>query len=266
MKANNPIGIFDSGIGGLTVAKELVKQLPNENIIYFGDKAYFPYGDKSQGFLIERALKITDFLLAQNCKIILIACNTASALTFDAVQKHVANCALVANVIDPTVKFLGENFAGKHLGMIATKQTVNSKTYERKISALKKGITLSSIATPVLTVAIEEGFLGTIVIDDLLKIYLSENSLQGIEGMILGCTHYPLVQREVEKFYNDAIPVIDPAAVVVKQLKQELISHQLLNGDSGSSRRFYVSDDPTALNHRTSLFFPEPITLEYYRL
>jgi glutamate racemase len=266
MKANNPIGIFDSGIGGLTVVKEVVSQLPNEDIIYFGDKAYFPYGDKSKKFLEERAVKITDFLLAQECKMIMIACNTASAVAFDVVKQRSQLAALAANVIDPTIKYLGENFAGKHIGLLATKQTVNSKVYDDKIKELNSGITLTAVAAPVLTVAIEEGFLNTVVITDLLQKYLSHETMQGIDALILGCTHYPLVQNEVSSFYGNSIPVINPAAVVVEQLKNQLAINGLLKHDNDSHRRFYVSDDPTFLNQNTQLFFPEPISLEYYRL
>jgi glutamate racemase len=266
MKANNPIGIFDSGIGGLTVVKELVRQLPNEDIIYFGDKAYFPYGDKSKKFLEERALKITDFLLAQNCKMILIACGTASAATYEVVKQRAENSALTANVIDPTISYLSENFARKHIGLLATKQTVNSKVYDDKIDELNLGITLSAVAAPVLTVAIEEGFLNTIVITELLRAYLSRPEIQGIQALILGCTHYPLVQKEISEFYNGSIPVINPAAIVVEQLKEQLSGHDLLNLNADSRRRFYVSDDPADLNNNTELFFSEPIKLEYYKL
>jgi glutamate racemase len=266
MKANNPIGIFDSGIGGLTVVKELIRQLPQEDIVYFGDKAYFPYGDKAKKILEERALKITDFLLAQDCKMILIACGTASAATFDVVKQRSEAVALAANVIDPTVEYLGKNFAGKHVGLLATKQTVNSKVYDDKIKELGAGITLSAVAAPVLTVAIEEGFINSPVIKDLLQEYLSLKSMQGIEALILGCTHYPLVQKEINDFYRNTIPVIDPAAVVVAQLREKLYTNNLLKTNGGSNRQFYVSEDPGFSNSNIALFFPEPITLEYYRL
>jgi glutamate racemase len=265
MKANNPIGVFDSGIGGLTVVKELIKQLPKEDIIYFGDKAYFPYGDKSKAVITERAKKITDFLLEQHCKLILIACNSASAAAFDVVKEKTATEALAANVIDPAIKFLQENFNGKRIGLLATRQTVNSNVYQNKIKQLNSRITLSALATPVLTLAIEEGFINSEVINVLLKEYLACEELQNIQALMLACTHYPLVQKQISAYYNNAIPIIDPAVVVVSQALKDLSDHDLLN-KSGGRRCFYISDDPAAVNSNIRLFFPEIIAFEYLRI
>src|SRR5438477_6819095 len=146
--SKKPIGLFDSGIGGLTVARAIVKTLPNENIIYFGDTAHLPYGDKSTAAIQAYSIKICDMLLKEGCKLILIACNSASAAAFDLVKEYVGSRAMVMNVIDPLVNYVRENFAQKHLGLIGTKQTINSQVHRKKIAALNINTRLSALATP----------------------------------------------------------------------------------------------------------------------
>ena len=179
---NQPIGIFDSGIGGLTVAHALVKYLPKENIIYFGDTAHMPYGDKSTAAIQAYAVKIAHMLLQQKCKLILIACNSASAAAFELVREYIASQALVMNVIDPVIHVLKEHYPKKHIGLIGTRQTVNSSIYKKKIDDLNLGITLSSHATNLLAQAIEE-FGNHRVIDALLEVYLSH--IQNLRTLML---------------------------------------------------------------------------------
>ena len=149
-KASAAIGIFDSGIGGLTVAKAVKEILPMERIIYFGDTAHLPYGDKSTASIQAYAIKIADVLLKAQCKLILIACNSASAAAFELVKAYVASKAGVFNVIDPVVNFLRESQAAKKVGLIGTKQTVKSGVYHQKVNALGQNIQFVSLATPLL--------------------------------------------------------------------------------------------------------------------
>ncbi len=153
-----PIGIFDSGIGGLTVAKAIRNLLPEENIIYFGDTAHLPYGDKSEAAIQAYSIKIADILLKKGCKVIVIACNSASSASYELLKEYVRKDAHIINVIDPMVDFITENYSGKRIGLIGTKRTVQSGIYTRKIEESNHSILLESLATPLLAPMIEEGF------------------------------------------------------------------------------------------------------------
>ena len=168
-KASDPIGIFDSGIGGLTVAREVKTLLPNEQIIYFGDTAHLPYGDKSTAAIQAYSIKICDIFLQRKCKIILIACNSASAAATELVKEYVGKRAKVFNVIEPVVNYIRETYRNCSIGLIGTKQTVGSQVYEKKIQALENNLMLNSIATPLLVPMIEEGFLQGTISQDIIN-------------------------------------------------------------------------------------------------
>jgi glutamate racemase len=153
-----PIGIFDSGIGGLTVAHAITNHLPHESIIYFGDTAHLPYGDKSEAAIQAYSIKIADVLLKRGCKVIVIACNSASSAAYELLKEYVNTQAHVLNVIDPMVDYVATHFQNKKIGLIGTKRTVQSGIYQKKITESKKGIQLSSLATPLLAPMIEEGY------------------------------------------------------------------------------------------------------------
>ena len=188
-KRTNPIGIFDSGIGGLTVAHAVKKLLPHEQIIYFGDTAHLPYGEKSTAALQAYSIKAVDFLLKHNCKIILFACNSASAAAFELIREYTATRAKVIDVIQPVVNYVATRFEGKNVGLIGTRQTINSNAYLQKINQTDKDVRLFSVATPLLASMIEEGFFNDTISKSVIAEYLSDESFQNIEGLILGCTH-----------------------------------------------------------------------------
>lgn len=263
--AAKPIGIFDSGIGGLTVAHALVKHLPKENIIYFGDTAHLPYGDKSTAAIQAYSIKIAQVLLQQECKLILIACNSASAAAYELVKEYIATKALVMNVIDPVVHFIKDNHAHKHIGLIGTRQTVNSHIYKKKIDHLNLGINLSSHATNLLAAAIEE-FGNHAVIDSLLKEYLDQPNLQQADALLLACTHYPIIKDRIQKHYKKSIEIIDSSDIVAQAVKQLLAENNLLNNDGVGSKHFYVSDYTESFAANAKLFFGQDITLEHYPL
>lgn len=264
--STQPIGIFDSGIGGLTVARALVELLPKENIIYFGDTAHLPYGDKSTAAIQAYSVKIAHMLLKQQCKLILIACNSASAAAYELVKEYIASKAHVINVIDPMVYHLRENFVGKNIGLIGTKQTINSNIYKKKVDSLNVGITLKSQATPLLAPLIEEGFVQEKFVDDLLEEYLSNESLTDIDALVLGCTHYPVIKDTISKFYGDKVSIIDSSEIVAKSVKAHLEYENLLNKEGPGTRRFYVSDYTESFAAATKLFFNEEVNLECYPL
>jgi glutamate racemase len=266
---SQPIGIFDSGIGGLTVAQSLVNCLPKENIIYFGDTAHMPYGDKSSAAIQAYAVKIAHMLLQQECKLILIACNSASAAAYELVKEYIGSKAIVMNVIDPTIRCLKEKYEKKHIGLIGTRQTVNSHIYKKKIDELNLNIHLSSHATNLLASAIEE-FGNHNVIDSLLIEYLSNTELQNIDALVLACTHYPVIKNKIAQQYLTAnkkeIEIIDSSEIVAQAVKKQLEKNNLLNANGNSTKHFYVSDYTESFAANAKLFFGKDITLEHYPL
>ncbi|OGT45037.1 MAG: glutamate racemase [Gammaproteobacteria bacterium RIFCSPHIGHO2_12_FULL_41_20] len=264
-RAFQPIGIFDSGIGGLTVAHAVVAHLPKENIIYFGDTAHLPYGDKSAAAIQAYSVKIAHMLLQQQCKLILIACHSASAAAFELVKEYVASKAIVMNVIDPLIQLLHKHYTHKRIGLIGTKQTVNSNIYKKKIDYLNTKITLTTHATNLLAAAIEE-FGNHKIIDSLLAEYLSSPHLQQIDALILACTHYPIIKERITAYYKNTVEIIDSSEIVAKAVKHRLEEDNLLNTDSTGSKLFYVSDYTESFATGAKLFFNQEIELEHYPL
>jgi glutamate racemase len=262
----HPIGIFDSGIGGLTVAHAVTQQLPQESIIYFGDTAHAPWGDKSTAAIQAYSIKICDMLLQQHCKVILMACNTASAAAYELVKEYIGQKAMVFNVIDPVINYLREHYHSKCIGLIGTHQTIQSNTYRKKIDALHTDLTLKALATPLLVPLIEEGFSEHKIMADILKNYLANPELEGIEALILGCTHYPLIKKSIEAFYQHKIPVIDSSKVVAKALKGFLEYHDLCNKTVDTNKRFFVSDYTEPFAACAKVFFQDEVLLERYPL
>lgn len=265
LSASQPIGIFDSGIGGLTVAHALVNHLPKENIIYFGDTAHLPYGDKSTAAIQAYAIKIAHMLLEQECKLILIACNSASAAAYELVKEYIGSKALVMNVIDPTIRLLKEHYAAKRIELIGTRQTVNSHIYKKKIDDLNLNIQLFSYATNLLASTIEE-FGNHKVIDALLETYLSHPELQQVDALVLACTHYPVIKSRIQEYYKKQIEIIDSSEIVAHEVKRQLEKNNLLNLNGTSNKQFYVSDYTESFAINAKLFFGEAITLEKYPL
>lgn len=266
-KATAAIGIFDSGIGGLTVARAVKDCMPNEKIIYFGDTAHLPYGDKSTASIQAYSVKITEVLLKANCKVILIACNSASTAAFELVKAYVASKGDVFNVIDPVVDYLRENYAGKKVGLIGTKQTVNSGVYFQKINKLGENIELAALATPLLAPMIEEGFYKNEVSRVIIKNYLENPDLQELDALILGCTHYPLIKKEIKEFYAEEVEIIDSSEIVARAIRSYLELHNLLNREVGGGKdSFLVSDYTPSFEHATRLFFGKEVSLEKYPL
>jgi glutamate racemase len=261
-----PIGIFDSGIGGMTVASAVTRLLPRENTIYFGDTAHLPYGDKSTAAIQAYSIKICNMLLKQNCKLILIACNSASAAAFELVKEYVGSKAHVMNVIDPVVDYIKEHYNGKTIGLIGTKQTVLSNVYKKKVDTLDKNIQLKSLATPLLAPMIEEGFFDNNISESIISSYLSDQSLKGIEALILGCTHYPLIKNQIASFYSDQVEILDTSEIVANSLRALLDQHYLFNEKGEGKRQFYVSDYTLSFEQSTNIFFGQQIQLEHYPL
>jgi glutamate racemase len=263
MSNNRPIGIFDSGVGGLTVANAIKQILPNENLIYYGDTSHLPYGDKSPETIEHYSRGIAEFLVEENCKVIVVACNSASANAFESVQELVGSGIPVINVIDPVVENVTTNTDYKHVGVIGTKSTINSNTYYNKIISKKSGVLVSSMATPLFVPMIEEGFIFDDISNAIIRNYLSRHDIGGVECLILGCTHYPIIKNQISKFYNFGVDVIDSSKIVAESLRKLLTNRQLENKDANNVfRKFFVSDVTQSFRVISKMFFEEEVDLE----
>lgn len=264
--ATQPIGIFDSGIGGLTVANAISRLLPNEQLIYFGDTAHMPYGDKSKELIRKYAARITDFLLQEkNCKTIVIACNTASAAAYEELRDQFRGKIPVINVIDPMIEAVISDDTIKHVGVIATKTTIASGVYQEKFTRRKPDLKLSVMATPLLASMIEEGFYNNNISTAVLENYLSNEQLHGIDALVLACTHYPLIKKEISTFYHDKIKIFDSAEVVAHKLKTILEKENLASSKKTAEDVFYVSDYTKSFEHTTNIFYGREIHLDLYK-
>ena len=266
MESNNThtqaIGVFDSGIGGLTVAHQINSLLPNEKILYFGDTKHVPYGDKSSEAIVRFSEKITHFLVEQKCKMIVVACNTASAIAFNQVKSLVKNKAIAVNVIDPIVEFTCRSGA-KSVGIIGTKNTISSNIYAKKIHLLNQVIETKSLASPLLVPMIEEGFYQNNISQMIISNYLKRKELANIDHLILACTHYPLIEEEITKFYGDKVHVINSAKIVSSHIKSILRKSNLLNTSlTYPKHEFYVSDFTNSFEKSAEFFFGEHLHLK----
>ena len=265
-KRQQPIGIFDSGIGGLTVAHAIKKLLPFENMIYFGDTAHLPYGDKSEAAIQAYSVKIADILLQKGCKVIVIACNSASSAAYELLKEYVRKDTQILNVIDPMVARVSSEYPQGNIGLIGTKRTVQSGVYVKKVQESGKNITIHSLATPLLAPMIEEGFFNNQISHEIIGQYLSDQSLQNIDALILACTHYPLIKKEIAQFYQGNMNILDSSEVVAQSLKEYLQQKDLLNDEHTPNHHFIVSDYTESFESSARMFFHESVQLEKHPL
>jgi glutamate racemase len=256
-----PIGIFDSGVGGLTVAHAIKQILPGESLVYFGDTAHLPYGDKSAESIKNYSQRITEFLLEHDSKIIVIACNSASASAFESLKGKFGEKTILIDVIDPVVDYLSTRKFNK-IGVIGTKRTISSGTYELKIKENSPSAQVISMATPLLVPMIEEGFIFDDISNAIIRTYLSNESLAGIQALILGCTHYPIIKNQISKFFNFNVEVVDSARVVSMILRQTLEKNNLLNDSGKVKDQFFISDYTTYFEKIARMFFEGEINLK----
>lgn len=241
-----PIGVFDSGVGGLTVFREIMRQIPNEKVIYFGDTARVPYGSKSKETVTRYARQIVRFLQKQNVKAIVIACNTASAYALDELEKEVD--IPIMGVVKPGAKAAVEATHNGKIGVIATEGTISSGIYSSYIKNIRKDAVVVGKACPLFVPLVEEGLWEDPVTDEIARRYLMEFAGQDkdIDTLILGCTHYPLIRATIGKIAGEKVTLVNPAYETARELKELLEEKNLLNDKEpglGDNRyRFYVSD------------------------
>lgn len=243
----HPIGVFDSGLGGLTVAREIMRNLPNERIVYFGDTARVPYGSKSRGTIQRYARQIVRFLKTQDIKAVVIACNTATAYAIDAVREE-ADGMPVIGVVEPGARVACEETENGRVGVIATKATISSHAYDEAIRTINPDVRVFGKACPLLVPLVEEGWTHDPITDEVILRYLDEILGDDIDTLILGCTHYPLLRGEFRRLVGDRIRLVNPAYETAIELRKFLREEHLenespQNPDDPAPYRFFVSDE-----------------------
>ena len=243
VKKTAPIGVFDSGVGGLTVAREIMRNLPKEDIVYFGDTARVPYGSKSKDNIIRYSRQIIHFLQTKGVKAIVIACNTASALALDTVKDEFD--IPIIGVVEPGARAALAVTENKKIGVIGTEATVRSSMYEKIIKGINPEVSVISKACPLFVPLVEEGFKKHQVTDEIIDYYLASMKKSDVDALILGCTHYPLLRSKIREYVGEKITLVNPAYETAMDLKRILIEMEMENpdieGDHGSYS-FYVSD------------------------
>lgn len=242
-KNDAPIGVFDSGIGGLTVVREIMRQLPNENIVYFGDTARVPYGSKSKDTIIRYARQIIRFLKTKQVKAIVVACNTASALALDVIREEVD--IPIIGVVTPGARAAIEVTKTNKIGVIATEATIRSEIYTHIIQGVNPEITVVGKACPLFVPLVEEGFAKHKVTGEMIEYYLASIKETDIDSLILGCTHYPLLRSRIRAYMGDSINLVNPAYETAMDLKNLLEENEIVHsglGEEHGSYSFYVSD------------------------
>lgn len=238
-----PVGVFDSGVGGLTVAREIMRQLPNENLVYFGDTARVPYGSKSRDNIIRYSRQIIHFLKTKGVKAIVIACNTASALALDVVREE--SDIPIIGVVEPGARAALQITQTKKIGVIGTEATVQSAMYGKIIKGLDPTVSVIGKACPLFVPLVEEGFAKHKVTEEIIDYYLASMKEADIDSLILGCTHYPLLRSRIRAYLGDKIQLVNPAYETAMDLKYILKESGMENaGKEGehATYSFYVSD------------------------
>ncbi len=237
-----PIGVFDSGIGGLTVVRALRELLPNENIFYLGDTARVPYGGKSAATVERYSLEIVALLLQENCKTIVVACNTSSALALPRLEER--SSVPVTGVIRPGAEAAVAATRNGHIGVIGTRATIKSSAYERAIQALDENVRVTARACPLFVPLIEEGWLESAITDQVVRQYLTPLVEAGIDTLVLGCTHYPLLREAIARFLGDAVTLVDSAQNCALAVRELLAAEELPTANETAGNLAVALTDP----------------------
>lgn len=257
----SPIGVFDSGVGGLTVVREIMRQSPQERIVYFGDNARVPYGSKSKDTILRYSRQIIRFLKTQHVKAIVVACNTASALALPEIKKE--SDIPIIGVVKPGAKMAASTTRKKKVGIIGTEATVNSAIYTSTIQEVDTSIQVIGKACPLLVPLVEEGWLKDPVTEEVASRYLSGFQTSDIDTLILGCTHYPLLRSLVSKLMGPEVRLINPAYETASALKtlleQKAICNPIPPQLQNDMYQFYVSDAADKFKHFANSILPYDI-------
>jgi glutamate racemase len=253
LSSHSPIGVFDSGIGGLTVLKALTEKLPSESFVYFGDTARVPYGTKSDPVVKQFALQDSLFLLKHDVKLIVVACNTASSVALDFLKQRLA--LPLIGVIEPGAKSAIEANPQKPVGIIGTRATIASGSYQRALKALKPDIEFIAQPCPLFVPLVEEGLTSGTLPLTVIEYYLQPLKEAGIGNLILGCTHYPLLKPALEQYLGPEVAVIDASLATAQAVKDELETNGMLVREGRGSISFYASDISPGFLEQSRRFF-----------
>jgi glutamate racemase len=262
-----PIGVFDSGVGGLTVLKEIKKRLPKENLIYLGDNARCPYGSKSVEKIKSISIENSNFLLNFDVKMIVVACNTASAVALDTLRSNFD--IPVVGVINAGVKKAVEITKNKKIGVIGTRQTISSKSHKKLIKCIDPKIRVFTKPTPLFAPVVEEGLINKKSTKMIIKENLNYFKKNNVDTLILGCTHYPLLKEIINEYLED-VNLVDPSEETSLEIKQKLLEEDMLNKEPNVSNKIFVTDHPLNFINMSknflgsNLFVVEKINLDDY--
>lgn len=255
---NRPIGVFDSGLGGLTTVKELMHQLPNEKIVYFGDTGRVPYGTRSNETIVKYVLQDIRFLLKFDIKMIIIACGTASSVALDIVQKEFD--VPIIGVVDSASLQAVKLSKNKKIGIIGTQSTINSNSYTRKILTIDETAKTFSNACPLFVPLVENGYIDHQVAYLVAEEYLSPLKQENVDTLIMGCTHYPLLKKTIGKVMGSNVNLIDPGAETARYVKKYLKEKDMLvKSDAEPKYQYFVSDSVANFSKLASLFLQKEI-------
>ncbi len=257
-ESRKPIGVFDSGVGGLTVFRELMNCLPKERLIYFGDTARVPYGSKSRETVTRYSRQIVRFLRTRDVKAIVVACNTASAMALDEIEEEAALPCI--GVVKPGAKAAAEQTKNGKVGVIGTEATIHSGIYERFLREIAPEAETFGKACPLFVPLAEEGLWEDPVTEEIARRYLSELSDTGIDTLILGCTHYPLLKKTIGRVMGEGVSLVNPAYETARALRAELSEEGLLNTEpirvNENAFTFFVSDEADKFRHFANSILP----------
>ena len=257
-KKEKPIGVFDSGIGGLTVLKEIFRELPYESTIYLGDTARVPYGIRSPETVTRYSSENVRFLVSQDIKALVIACNTASSVSLEAIRGMVS--VPVAGVIDPGAKTAAASTKNKKVCVIGTAATIKSGSYSRAIKAIDPGIEVFGLACPLFVPLVEEGWTEGRIVSMIAEKYLENIKDKDIDTLVLGCTHYPLLKKVISEAIGQKVNLIDSAIETANEIRRILGALSLLKDSAiDSFRKFYVTDSPDRFQEVGENFLGEKI-------
>lgn len=252
-----PIGVFDSGVGGLTVVQELLGQLPGESLIYYADTAHVPYGPREPEELKAFARNITAFLVEQGCKLIIVACNTSTSLAYEELVRSLP--IPLVGVIEPGVNKALETTVNNRIGVIATQATIKSRSYEKQIRGKRPGAEVTAVPCPLFVPLVEKGQLDGEQVEEAAREYLRPIQENGVDSLILGCTHYPFLIPVISRVLGPSIQLIDPARETVSRTALLLNNMDFLNSAGPPLRRFYASGDPQGFRLMGSSFLKQDI-------
>lgn len=257
---NRPIGVFDSGLGGLTVLKELQAMLPGERLIYLGDTARTPYGSKGAQTIVRYSDECAKFLLRHEVKLLVVACNTASSIALSYLKES-CPCPVIGT-IEQAVRSALRNARRNRIGIIGTEATIASGAYQKRLQELAPQVTVLSQACPLFVPLVEQGMFSGEIVDKVIEHYLAGMRSEGVDALVLGCTHYPLLSAALGKYFGDEVAIVECAKAIAEEVGEILSAQGLRASTSQQSSRgpFFVTDEVSRFDRLAALLLGESMS------